>query len=115
MLKAELKSAPMLEGKLGGVINNSQSNEEIYNRGYAAGYEKGNTDGYNAGHTEGVKQGYGDGYAKGNSDGYSTGHEAGYSEGVEKGYNDGLAARTYEVWTITLTDGTIVEKEVALL
>jgi GTP-binding protein EngB required for normal cell division len=33
----------------------------------------------------------------------------------ERGYTDGLSARTYETWTITLIDGTIVEKEVALL
>lgn len=35
--------------------------------------------------------------------------------GYELGYADGLAARTYETWTITLTDGSVVEKEVALL
>ena len=32
-----------------------------------------------------------------------------------KGYEDGLQARTYENWSITLVDGEIVEKEVALL
>lgn len=58
-----------------------------YERGYAAGYEVGSADGYTKGHTD----------------------------GVEQGYADGLAARTYETWIITLTDGTVVEKEVALL
>ena len=33
----------------------------------------------------------------------------------DEGYADGLAARTYETWTITYVDGTIEEKEVALL
>lgn len=33
----------------------------------------------------------------------------------DEGYADGLAARTYEIWTITYVDGTIEEKEVALL
>ena len=35
--------------------------------------------------------------------------------GYERGYAAGLAKREYEVWTITLTDGSIIEKEVALL
>lgn len=43
------------------------------------------------------------------------GYEKGYAEGHEAGYTEGLNARSYEVWTITLTDGTIIEKEVALL
>ena len=47
--------------------------------------------------------------------GYGTGREAGYAEGKTEGYAEGLAARTYEVWTITLADGTVVEKEMALL
>lgn len=58
-----------------------------YERGYAAGYEVGNTDGYTKGHME----------------------------GVEQGYAAGLAAREYETWTITLTDGSVVEKDVALV
>lgn len=62
-----------------------------YERGYAEGYDKGEIDGYNKGHTDGQEVGY------------------------NTGYNDGLAKRTYEVWTFTLTDGSIVEKEVALL
>lgn len=41
--------------------------------------------------------------------------DGGYERGYAEGYADGLSKRTYEVWTITLTDGTIVEKEVALL
>lgn len=35
--------------------------------------------------------------------------------GYERGYKEGLAARTYEKWTFVLTDGTVVEKEVAML
>ena len=51
----------------------------------------------------GFDRGYADGYEKGNADGYG------------KGYNEGLAARTYETWTIAYVDGTVEEKEVALL
>lgn len=57
----------------------------------------------NGGFEEGYERGYADGYEKGNADGY------------ENGYDKGISERTYETWTITLTDGTIVEKEVALL
>ena len=35
--------------------------------------------------------------------------------GYEQGYEAGLAARRYETWTITLSDGNVIEKEVALL
>ena len=70
-----------------------------YERGYEAGYGVGNTDGYTKGHSDGVTEGYADGH----SDGYKEGHD------------DGLAERTYETWTITLDDGTVIEKEVALL
>lgn len=35
--------------------------------------------------------------------------------GYERGYAEGLAERRHEVWIITLVDGTVVEKEVALL
>lgn len=74
-----------------------------FERGYEAGYNKGNTEGREQGYSDGHKQGYDSGYEVGSNDGYS------------KGHTDGLAVRTYETWTITLTDGTIVEKEVALL
>ena len=47
--------------------------------------------------------------------GYAAGYKKGEDDGLEKGYADGLAARRYEVWTITLADGSIVEKEVPLL
>lgn len=51
------------------------------------------------------------GYESGYSDGYDKGHV----DGVEQGYSEGLAARTYETWEITLADGTVIEKDVALL
>ena len=51
------------------------------------------------------------GYEKG----YTEGYEQGNNDGYAKGHTDGLAERRYEVWTITLTDGTVLEKEVALL
>ena len=35
--------------------------------------------------------------------------------GYERGYAEGMAARTHETWTLTLIDGTVVEKDVALL
>lgn len=41
--------------------------------------------------------------------------DGGYKKGYEAGYSDGLLKRQYEVWTITLIDGTTIEKEVALL
>ena len=42
-------------------------------------------------------------------------YENGYSDGHKNGYNEGLAARTHETWTITLVDGSVIEKDVALL
>ena len=47
--------------------------------------------------------------------GYEAGYESGYSEGEFNGYKRGLSERKYEVWTITLSDGTTVEKEMALI
>ena len=47
--------------------------------------------------------------------GYAEGYKKGNDEGHEAGYNEGLAARTYETWTVTYADGTVEEKEVALL
>ena len=71
------------------------------------------------GYERGYEQGYSVGYSKGNDDGQEVGYKEGYSQGhtvgFEEGYNDGLAHRQYETWTITLTDGTVIEKEVALL
>lgn len=67
------------------------------------GYERGYADGKE----EGTKQGYADGYSDGETAGYERGHAAGVEEG--------LASRSYETWTITLVDGTVVEKDVALL
>lgn len=84
------------KAKFGEVNNLSDGGFE---RGYTKGYEVGNTEGYNKGHTDGVEQGY----------------TKGYTEGAEKGYDDGLAARTYETWEITYTDGTTEEVEVALI
>ena len=63
------------------------------------------------GYERGYEHGYTSGYTKGETDG----HDKGYTDGYEKGHTDGLAQREYEVWTITLVDGSIVEKEVALL
>ena len=82
-----------------------------YERGYEAGYGVGNTDGYTKGHSDGVTEGYADGHSDGVTEGYADGHSDGYKEG----HDDGLAERTYETWTITLDDGTVIEKEVALL
>lgn len=47
--------------------------------------------------------------------GFESGYSQGHAVGFEEGYQEGLAERQYEIWTITLTDGTVVEKEVALL
>lgn len=47
--------------------------------------------------------------------GYQEGYENGANDGYQEGYSEGLAQRTYETWVITLTDGTVIEKEVALL
>lgn len=71
------------------------------------GYERGYTDGYTKGNEDGLHKGY--------ADGREFGYNVGYGIGKQDGYNEGLSARTYETWTITLTDGSIVEKEVALL
>lgn len=43
------------------------------------------------------------------------GYDRGYAAGYEKGEQDGLSARQHETWTITLVDGTVIEKDVALL
>ena len=51
------------------------------------------------------------GYAEGHRDGESVGYERGHADGVA----EGLAARTYETWTITMVDGSVIEKDVALL
>ena len=47
--------------------------------------------------------------------GYTAGYTQGEVDGYAKGHSDGLTERQYEVWTITLVDGTIVEKDVALV
>ena len=75
------------------------------------GYERG----YEAGYTTGNIEGYSNGYKKGTVDGYDAGYLEGKANGYDDGYDEGLATRTYETWTITLVDGNIVEKEVALL
>lgn len=79
--------------------------------GYSKGYTEGQSDGYEKGYTKGQEKGYFDGYSTGHTNGYGEGHASGY----EEGYDNGKAERTYEIWTITLTDGTVIEKEVALL
>ncbi len=63
----------------------------------------------------GSDDGYTKGYEEGHKKGYTDGHSTGLAEGYANGYAEGLAARTYEVWTITLADGNVIEKEVALL
>jgi len=70
-----------------------------YERGYAAGYDTGKQEGFAEGYTSGEVVGI----------------QKGYASGKQDGYNEGLAARNYETWTITLVDGSTVEKEVALL
>lgn len=47
--------------------------------------------------------------------GYQEGYEDGADHGYQDGYEEGLTHRTYETWVITLMDGTVIEKEVALL
>ena len=64
---------------------------------------------------DGYTEGYAQGEADGRQQGYTEGRAQGYAEGEAKGYADGLAARSYETWTLTLVDGSTVEKEVALL
>ena len=49
------------------------------------------------------------------NDRYEEGYDDGIKQGYSDGYDKGLAARTHETWTITLVDGSVVEKEVALL
>lgn len=44
-----------------------------------------------------------------------TASDGGFERGYAAGYEDGMAARTYETWTFTLVDETVVEKDVALL
>ena len=51
------------------------------------------------------------GYEKG----YDEGYIDGYLNGFDKGKADGLAQRQYEIWTMTLADGSTVHKEIALI
>lgn len=44
-----------------------------------------------------------------------TASDGGYERGYEAGYEEGLAARTYEIWTVTYVDGTVEEIEVPQL
>lgn len=46
---------------------------------------------------------------------YSKGYDDGYEVGNSDGYNEGLAQRQHETWTLTLEDGSTIEKEIALL
>ena len=63
----------------------------------------------------GFEKGCQEGYEAGANDGYQIGYEDGTNDGYQEGYEEGLAHRTYEPWVITLTDGTIIEKEVGLV
>ena len=47
--------------------------------------------------------------------GYDAGYSKGHTDGEQEGYINGLAERKYETWTITLVDGSVVEKKVALI
>lgn len=67
------------------------------------------------GYERGYEAGYNKGYDEGETTGYDKGHNEGEVEGYKEGYDAGLAARTYETWTITYVDGTVEEKDVALL
>ena len=71
--------------------------------------------GYDSGYKEGYKVGEETGYTKGHNDGYNKGFLNGLDDGYDRGYSVGLSERTYETWTITLVDGTVIDKEVALL
>ena len=60
-------------------------------------------------------KGFSEGYNKGYEAGFGEGNAIGYGEGFRKGKEEGLAQRQYETWTLTLADGSTVEKEIALL
>lgn len=68
-----------------------------------------------AGFEQGYEAGYKTGEIVGKAEGHAIGYEEGHANGVEEGYANGLAARTYETWTITLVDETVIEKEVSLI
>lgn len=89
--------------------------DAIYNQGYSAGFAKGEETGFDAGYKAGEE----DGILKGDEQGFNRGYEQGKEDGIEEGkligYEEGLAQRQYETWTLTLADGSIVEKEIALL
>lgn len=63
----------------------------------------------------GYERGYKAGYSEGYEAGYGEGDAIGYGEGYSKGKADGLAQRTYETWTFTLSDGSVVDKKVGLI
>ena len=98
------------------IIGNADA---IYNKGYADGEAKGFEQGYKDGTEDGISKGYDTGFNEGKEAGreigFVEGKNAGLSEGYEVGYAEGLAQRKYETWTLTLADGTTVEKEIALL
>lgn len=81
--------------------------DEIYNKGYETGFKDGEEQGFD----NGYKAGEEDGILKGDEQGFNRG----YRQGKEDGFSEGLAQRTFETWTLTLADGSTVEKEIALL
>ena len=93
------------------VMFKDSGTEEAYRRGYADGETEGFEQGYKDGHADGYDKGFDVGEQKG----VEAGKAEGLEEGYDKGYVDGLAQRQYETWTMTLDDGSTVEKEIALL
>lgn len=74
-------------------IKLSDSEAEIYQRGFDAGYQDGETQGFNDGKGQGLTIGYENGYQQGQADsvgsGYDEGYQSGYDAGVDAGYQSG--------------------------
>lgn len=98
----------------GGSFKGDVSFGEV-NRVSDGGYDSGYAAGYDSGYAKGADAGYESGYAQGHKDGNAEGYEKGHTDGHTEGYAAGLAAREFETWTITLVDGSVIEKDVALV
>lgn len=74
-------------------IKLSDSEAEIYQRGFDAGYQDGETQGFNDGKGQGLTIGYENGYQQGQADsvgsGYDEGYQSGFNDGVDEGYQSG--------------------------